>query len=312
MAIYYDLLIDVLQGAGVQCAVNDINEGWERRSRSSGGFAAPPLGVCWHHTASAASVNSDLSYMIHNSPDAPIGNMLLARDGIVWPIAAGGANTQGKGGPTSFSRGTVPLDQGNTKMWGIEAQNNGVGQAWPVAQIDAYFRCNEALAELFGNQVTDCISHQGYAPSRKIDPATAAAVEGPWRPGSVTSSGTWNVNDIHEEARRRLGVPVPPTPHPQEDEMATVILAIEGRNAQFIGQGPLLADGTVHNLFVTWFGPGPDSDFLNDHRNAPDTRVQPTLMETLRRDIILLGNPEEIEDSTGRWSENNFYRCIRS
>src|SRR5580765_6319068 len=204
-SIYYDLLIDALQEAGVQCAVNDINEGWERRSRSSGGFSAPPLGVCWHHTASAASVNSDLQYMIHGSSDAPIGNMLLTRDGVVYPIAAGAANTQGKGGPTPFSRGTVPPDQGNTTMWGIEAQNNGVGQAWPQVQIDSYFRCNEALAVLFGNQVSDCISHQGYAPTRKIDPATANAVEGPWQPGSATSSGTWDYLDIRDECVRRAG-----------------------------------------------------------------------------------------------------------
>lgn len=312
-SIYYDLLVDALQEAGVQCAVNDINEGWERRSRSSGGFSAPPLGVCWHHTASAASVNSDLNYMINGSPDAPIGNMLLARDGVVWPISGGAANTQGKGGPTPFSRGTVPLDQGNTTMWGIEAQNSGVGQQWPVAQIDSYFKCNEALAEMFGNQVTDLVSHQGYAPSRKIDPATTNAVEGPWQPGSVTSSGTWDYLDIRDEARHRLGSLPPLPPIPQEDEMATVILAVEGRNAQFIGQGPLLADGTVHNLFVTWFGPGPDGNpFLTDHRGAPDTKLQPISMDTLKRDIVLLGNPEEIDDSTGRWSTENFYRVIRS
>jgi len=94
--------------------------------------------------------------------------------------------------------------------------------------------------------------------------------------------------------------------------MATVILAVEGRNAQFIGQGPLLADGNVHNLFVTWFGPGPDSDFLNDHRAAPDTRIQPITMETLKRDIVFLGNPEEMNDSTGPWRAEDFYRVIRS
>jgi N-acetylmuramoyl-L-alanine amidase len=310
LAIYYDLLIDVLQSVGIPCAVNDINEGWERRSRSSGGFSAPPLGVCWHHTASSASVNSDLSYMINGSPDRPIGNMLLDRDGVVWPIAAGGANTQGKGGPTTFTRGTVPLDQGNTTMWGVEAQNNGVGQPWPQVQIDSYFACNEALAEMFGNSVTDCISHHGYAPSRKIDPATSAAVQGPWRPHGINSSGTWDYRDIRDEAARR-GTYIP-EPTPQEDEMATVILAVQGRNAQFIGQGPLLADGTVHNLFVTWYGPGPEGNpFLSDHAGAPDTKVQPVNMETLKRDIVLLGDPEAIEDSTGRWSANDFYRVVR-
>jgi len=198
-------------------------------------------------------------------------------------------------------------------MWGIEAQNNGVGQAWPVDQIDAYFRCNEALAQLFGNNITDCISHQGYAPSRKIDPATAAAVEGPWQPASINSSGTWSYSDIRAEAWNRAGSAPPPQPTPQEDEMATVILAVEGRNAQFIGQGPLLADGNVHNLFVTWFGPGPDGNpFLTDHRAAPDTRIQPITMETLKRDIVFLGNPEEMNDSTGPWRAEDFYRVIRS
>ena len=108
--------------------------------------------------------------------------------------------------------------------------------------------------------------------------------------------------------------PKPKPPPQQEDEMATVILAVDGRNAQFIGQGPLLADGTVHNLFVTWFGPGraEGNPFLDDHAAAPDTKLQPVSMDTLKRDLVFLGNPEEIEDSTGQWSETDFYRVIRS
>jgi hypothetical protein len=259
-ALYYAELIDVLQAAGVPCQVNDINEGWQRRARGSGGFNAAPLGVCWHHTASTASVNNDLNYMIHNSPDAPIGNMLLARDGVVWPIAAGAANTQGKGGPLTFSRGTCPLDQGNTTIWGIEAQNSGVGQEWPVAQIDAFFLCNEALANLFGNDVTDLTSHQFYAPSRKIDPATAMAVDGPWAPGSVTSSGTWSVYDIRDEAVRRSTVePIPPPiPEPEDDDMANFIIVNKdtGQPAIVYGDGKITGiDGGSYEAFVAKFGP---------------------------------------------------------
>jgi hypothetical protein len=248
--IFYYTLVDVLEDAGVRCAVNSTNAGWENRSRGSGGFDSPPLGVCWHHTASSASVNNDLSYMIHNSPDAPIGNMLLARDGIVYPIAAGAANTQGKGGPTQFSRGTVPLDSGNTRMWGIEAANNGVGEAWPQVQIDAYFKCNNALAELFGNQVTDCISHQGYAPSRKVDPATAAAVQGPWRPNSVTSSGTWSVPDIQAEAVRRSTSGPQPQP-PSTGDLMYTILAVNGSDVAF--GGVMDANGIAGQ--ITWLNP---------------------------------------------------------
>jgi hypothetical protein len=199
--------------------VNDINEGWERRSRSSGGFDAISaiLGVMWHHTASSASVNSDLGYMINGSPDRPVGNVLLDRDGIFWPVAGGAANTSGKGGPSVFSRGTCPLDKGNTTLFSIEIANNGVGERYSQAQIDAAFAGSNALNAHFGNQPTDVIPHSlaegtGYT-SRKIDPATTN-VEGPWQPRSVNSSGTWSHADLKAECAARAGASPPPGPDP--------------------------------------------------------------------------------------------------
>lgn len=98
--------------------------------------------------------------------------------------------------------------------------------------------------------------------------------------------------------------------------MATAILHVVNCNAQFIGQGPLLANGTVHNLFITWYGPGaptaPNNPFLSDHAAAPDVIHQDVTMDTIRRDLILLGNPEEIEDSAGPWGSGDFFRVIRS
>jgi Negative regulator of beta-lactamase expression len=116
----------------------------------------------------------------------------------------------GKGVPASFSRGTIPLDTGNTRGWQIEVANNGVGEPWPVAQIDAYFASSNALNYHFGNAATDVITHHQWAPTRKIDPATAAAVQGPWQPRSINSSGTWNLDDIAPSA---CDAPVPaPSP----------------------------------------------------------------------------------------------------
>lgn len=225
--LYYVELVDVLTAAGVRCAVGDVNAGWEHRARSSGGFGSPPLGVQWHHTASSTSPENDLHWQIVGCDDAPVGNMLLDRDGIVWPVAAGAANTAGKGGPLELSRGTVPKDTGNSTTWAIEVANNGVGEPWPVSQVDAYFAASNALNALFGNLPTDVFTHalgagDGWT-DRKIDPATADAVEGPWRPGSVNSSGTWSLVDIRAECARRAGqappetVPEPPgawTPPP--------------------------------------------------------------------------------------------------
>jgi hypothetical protein len=205
--LYYADMCDVAAAAGCRVSVPSVCVGWERRARSSGGFPAPPLAVFWHHTASNTTPLNDLSYMINGNPDAPVGNWLVDRDGICYPIAAGASNCAGKGGPSSFSRGTIPADGGNTRGWQIECANSGTGGPWPVAQIDATFTLSNALNARVGNQPTDVISHAvgsgGGWTNRKIDPATAAAVQGGWRPRSVNSSGTWSLDDLRSECAAR-------------------------------------------------------------------------------------------------------------
>ena len=207
---YVDDLLDVLSSAGVPVGLSSTNAGWERRSRSSGGFDGPPLACVWHHTASSASVDSDLGYMINGSADAPVGNILVDRVGVMWPVAAGAANTQGKGGPAYFSRGACPVDKGNATLWAFEIACNGVGEPYSQDTIDNTFAASNALNAHWGNIPEDVITHAAYT-TRKIDPATATAVQGPWRPGSVNSSGTWNVTDLKNECRRRAGTLPPPT-----------------------------------------------------------------------------------------------------
>ena len=166
-------------------------DGWETRSRSTGGFDAI-LGVCIHHIASNASPNNDMAYMWKNCPDGPVGNFYLGRDGVIWVGAAGAANTQGKGGPLNCSGGTVPLDAGNKFMIAVEAANNGVGEPWPDVQTDTYVRMTRQLnAHYHLDTDRDTHSHYSYTlpscPGRKIDPA------GPSPFGSINPSGTWNV-----------------------------------------------------------------------------------------------------------------------
>jgi len=258
MGIYLTWLADVLREAGlevVECA------GWETRARSSGGFPETPLGVQWHHTASQTTPENDTNYQI-NADDAPIGNMTLMRDGSVWLIAAGAANTAGKGGPLTLSRGTIPQDSANTRTVAMEVANNGVGEKWPEVQVNAYFTCSNAINKRLGNLPSDVFTHaigtgNGWT-DRKIDPATAAAVQGPWKPRSVSGSGTWSLDDIRSECLARAGQPVPPTtptpepptpeppkpfppnptpepPSQNEDEM--LVVALDKNGTAWVGNG---------------------------------------------------------------------------
>lgn len=237
-------MLDILRDAGCQVRENADTNGWQSRSRSSGGFPGMPLGIQWHHTASQTSPENDVSYQVHGK-DNPIGNCLLDRNGCYWPVAAGAANTAGKGGPLTLSRGTVKQDNANATTFAIEAANNGVGERWPCIQVDAYFAGSNALNRAFGNRPDDVFTHalgagDGWT-SRKIDPATCN-VEGPWVPRSVNSSGTWSLADIRAECNARAGArPMPPQPQPpqpqpdaQGDEVLLGIYSPNGTNALYV------------------------------------------------------------------------------
>jgi hypothetical protein len=253
---YLDGMADMLRAFGVAVVEVDhmsggtIVEGkaWQRRARGSGGFDGDkPWAICWHHTASnpGTSAESNVAYGTFNSDNAPVMNLYLHDDGVVYVCAGGATNTEGKGGPLSVSKGTIPLDAANTYCIGVEAGNSGVGEPWPQVQIDAYHVLSLALAEWLGLDLgRDVITHHQWTPPRKIDPATAAAVQGAWRPGSITSSGTWSDDDIRAEAVRRAGpapIPVPPEPGPdpgppsKEDEMLVCVTDVNG--TAWVGNG---------------------------------------------------------------------------
>ena len=242
--VYLTELADWLRDAGL--AVHEWGA-WKTKGRSSGGFdPGKPWCVMWHHTASKTTPANDASYCFDSAPDAPLANLLLVRDGSVAVGAAGATNTNGKGGPTTVSKGTIPKDAMNSYAVSIEASNDGVGETWPVAQIDSYFTINNTLTDKLGLLPSDCVSHHQWAPDRKIDPARAESVDGLWVPNSINSSGTWGLGSIRDEALRRAHIvvpPLPPTPIP-EDEMRILILEDAGGAA-------VLLSGHV----ATWLDP---------------------------------------------------------
>lgn len=98
-----------------------------------------------------------------------------------------------------------------------------------------------------------------------------------------------------------------PTPDPawKDPDMATARLIVPGRNAEFFATGERLPDGSVHCVQIVWSRPG-GSPFYEDHKGAPNVIVQPTSIETLKRDLILVGNPADIQDSTHTWTAADF------
>jgi len=184
--------------------------GWEVRSRSSGGFDNL-LGIVVHHTATSTAGSFEgycrVAWQTH--PERPVANISLGRGGEICVGVAGASNHAGKGGPHNTSRGVVPRDQGNRYLLGIEALNTGVGEPWPDYQQDRYIALVQALCSFYGfDPNTDVVSHNLWAPGRKIDPA------GPSRYGSINRSGTWDMNMFRAAV---VGAPVDPGPGPEPE-----------------------------------------------------------------------------------------------
>lgn len=256
--LYLTDMADVIRAAGVPVVEQD---GWKSRARSSGGYSSGrPWCVMWHHTASSATATAkgDTDYMSFNADTKPIANIMMARDGAAWVLAAGATNTNGKGVARKFSKGTVPADSMNTYAIGMEIQNTGVGQAYSPACIDNCFKVSIALCRAYGLQPDDVDQHVDYSPGRKIDPATALAVQGPWQPLSINGSGSWDLNDLRAECRRRASTsPTPTPPRPEDFDVDSFIIVNNstGQPAIVYGDGKVTGlDGETIGQWTARFG----------------------------------------------------------
>lgn len=235
-ATFLTWIPDALRAAGVAVVEYD---GWQTRARSSGGYdPAGPLCVMWHHTASRTAPANDANYMCHVSDSRPIANLLVARDGTVWVLAAGRTNTNGRGNPMRFSRGTVAADTMNNYAVGMEIANGGYDDPFPQVQIDAAFTASNVINARVGNRPDDVAGHHDYAPGRKIDPNNNVSVQGPWRPRSDgTTAAAWLLADLRAECVARATAPAPlppepepvPEPEPEDDVKLYLVSHPDGR-----------------------------------------------------------------------------------
>lgn len=166
-------LVDTLKKWGLTVVEID---GWQQRGWTVNRFGQKwsPRGAVMHHTANGGFRGVDapsLGVCINGRPPSPaeptglpgpLCQMVLGYSGTVYLIAGLGANHAGSGG-----WGTL---QGNGSVWGIEAENNGVGEPWPQVQLDAYYRCAAALAEYTGFAPGSICGHKEWT-TAKIDPA---------------------------------------------------------------------------------------------------------------------------------------------
>lgn len=200
-AVWLTDLPDVLRNAGLNV---QLWQGWETRSRSSGGYDRI-MGIGVHHDAGAtgSSLNSRCTYAWNNASDRPIGAIWLHTDATVMIGAAGATNTQGKGGPRQTSVGTIPLDQGNKYMISIEASNNGVGEPWPSVMQDAYVKLCAALCKRYGLVAGDVVAHFEWT-DRKIDPAGNSRY--------ATGGNKWNMDTFRGDVWNKMNSLPPPQP----------------------------------------------------------------------------------------------------
>lgn len=151
----------------------------ERVAPRPGSFA--PIGVLNHHTAISGPGLTVCKNGRRDLP-GPLCNINITRQGVINVVCDGRANHAGKG--SSVVAGDVragrPITQdardrhltddtdGNTRFYGIEVDNDGVGEPLTGVQQDALIGVNAALVAHFGWDPNCCIHHRQWT-ARKTD-----------------------------------------------------------------------------------------------------------------------------------------------
>lgn len=198
--------------------------GWQMRSRSSGGFDRI-AGIIIHHDAGPTWLSElrrvQLEY--DELQYAPVGNIHIHRDGTVTVGAAGAANTAGRGGPLTGSRGVIAVDTANRVTINIEASNNGIDEDWPQAQLDAYIAVIAVLCiRLDLDPLRDVWDHREWT-TRKIDVGGGRCVF------AANGTGKWDMNRVRSAVAAKVAELTAPPPPPQEDDMWTPIDEVDVR-----------------------------------------------------------------------------------
>lgn len=266
---------------------------WRSRGRPSSTGEFDVSGVLCHHTASPAGTSdqADLNAILCGNSQAPgpISQILIGRSGTVYLVAAGRANHGGQGIRPGIDSGCFDM---NSATIGIEASNNGVGEAWPEVQIEAYLAVVAALIAHYGWGVDRVWLHATTGPpyggcNSKIDPA------GPWRDEPTLTSQTWNLATWRDAIADQGG----PGPVPTGDDAVLTILQCTDAYAAFLG--------------FTWHGLAQTVEWLtNDGLHLYESLGCPTQAITVEQcsGMTLMGPLPEGDRRT--WTGAEFRRVI--
>lgn len=173
--------------------------GWEERARGGDGghyLANRPTHVMVHHTAGTAEARaaSEVNYMVNVSPVAPVANLYIARNGVVFVMAAGPTNTNGKGS-APWCQFVADNDM-NRHAISIEVGNDGRGEHYPKAQQDSVLATVATLCRSYGISPNYCRAHFEWSPDRKIDPSGTSR----W----ALRGGKWNMAAFRKDIQQAL------------------------------------------------------------------------------------------------------------
>ena len=188
-------VLEVLQAAGLDV---EAEPGWETRRGSKYSFDHRPggtLGMIVHHTAAGGSADMPCRNICVNGRSdlkGPLVQFLLGRSGKLLLISQNRCNHAGKGSSEvrkDLEAGrdiTAEFDAGqgaynartlnrandwsgaNGKYWGIEVENNGIGEEYSQAQMKALVKLCAAMCKWQGWDHNLIIHHREHT-SRKYD-----------------------------------------------------------------------------------------------------------------------------------------------
>lgn len=159
---------------------------------SGGSGAVPSLGICRNGRGKPGTSG----YL-----PGPLCQWLLGRDAVARLIACGRANHAGSGSWKGFS--------GNSNAIGIEAENNGRGEQWSNAVLDAYYALVAAMLDGINREESHSCGHKEWT-SRKIDPYPL------------------DMNVFRSRVRSKLIAPTPPVPQPPKRRQEMFFYQKEG------------------------------------------------------------------------------------